>query len=246
MRPLLIASQDSKQSNALDTQYRKLQGEIKSVEKQKELIEEERLKALQDIQRLRKELEGERMLAFDKDEILKRSKAREADLEEQLNSALDDLDKLDVQCDELLKAKKKSEAQSSALKNELENGARIISALEQEKTALENRYAEIESQLSQMESTQSSTNESVEQTYVLCCSPRITTLTNSEKELSSLREQVSEKDAAIAELRQRLYETSSQLEIKLKEAVGFTPVIYYWRASFANKRHKSMTNRPRG
>lgn len=159
MRPLLIASQDSNKSKALDREYQKLKGEVKAVEKQKKDIEEERRKAIQDVQRLTKELEGERMLALDKDEILKRAKAREADLEEQLNTALDDLDKLEAQCDELLRAKKKVEEHSETLKAELENGAKIIAVLEKEKSSLEKKASELETKLTALESDQSTSDE---------------------------------------------------------------------------------------
>lgn len=150
MRPLLIASRETGQQRLRDSEFKKLEKNLNNVKSQKEEVQEKLHKVEQELSKLNDVLEAERFLAIDKEEILKRSKAREQELEEQLNNALDDLDKLELQCDELLEAQAKSQSQSALLKAELEKGAQLITSLEKDKADLKDRIYMLEDEISDM------------------------------------------------------------------------------------------------
>lgn len=146
MKPLLNAT-------FIDNQLRKKNEEIENLSKtiknealikkqlllEKQIAEEQKLK-------IEQALQNERALALDKEEILKRTQEREAKLSEQLASAVEDLDRLEAQCDDLLTVKKKLDIQAEKWRVELENNSVLISKLEEEKINLINQIKDLETE----------------------------------------------------------------------------------------------------
>ncbi|KAK9467953.1 P-loop containing nucleoside triphosphate hydrolase protein [Lipomyces arxii] len=147
MQPLLLAQRETVQSLARDEEYRKVVNQLTDVEKECDSLRDRARRAESESKRIVENLESERALALDKEEILTRTQAREADLEEQLAIALEDLDKLEGQCEELLEAKRKADDEVRQWRTELEKGARIIGRLEGEKGELEKRLALVDGEL---------------------------------------------------------------------------------------------------
>jgi myosin heavy chain 9/10/11/14 len=161
MRPLLIASREAGQQQIRDTEFKKLEKDISSIKSEKAGVEDKLHKTEQDLKKLNETLEGERLLAGDKEEILRRSRAKEQELQEQLSTTLDDLDRLEAQCDELLEAKKQSESESALWKSELAKGANLITSLEKDKSDLKDRIYLLEDEIDDLkESYQSNDVES--------------------------------------------------------------------------------------
>ncbi|KAJ8100712.1 P-loop containing nucleoside triphosphate hydrolase protein [Lipomyces tetrasporus] len=148
MQPLLIAQRETVQSMARDGEYRKVVAQLADSESESQKARERARKFETEMKKVQETLESERALAIDNQEILRRSQKREADLEEQLAGALDDLDKLEAQCEELLDAKRKADKEVEMWRGELEKGARIIGRLEGEKSALDKRMEALVADLS--------------------------------------------------------------------------------------------------
>lgn len=156
MRPLLIASRENNQQEIRDSRLKKLEKDIDNIQSDKAQVESELHKTEQDLKKLNQKLEGERLLANDREEILKRSKLREEELQEQLTGALDDLDKLEIQCDELLETQKQSQLESTAWKAELEKGAALIASLEKDKIDLKDRIYLLEDEIDELKESHKS------------------------------------------------------------------------------------------
>ncbi|KTW30216.1 hypothetical protein T552_00694 [Pneumocystis carinii B80] len=144
MKPLLNAT-------FIDNQLRKKNEEIEALSKmiKNEALEKKQLqleKKIAEEQKLKIEeaLQNERALALDKEEILKRTQEREAKLSEELAGAIEDLDRLEAQCDDLLAVKKKLDIQAEKWRVELQKGSVLISKLEEEKGELINQIKSLE------------------------------------------------------------------------------------------------------
>ncbi|KAG4304526.1 hypothetical protein PORY_001919 [Pneumocystis oryctolagi] len=144
MKPLLNAT-------FTDSQLRKKNEEIKALSKiikDEALIKEKLLleKQIAEKEKLKFEetLQNERALALDKEEILKRTQEREIELSEQLAIAIQDLDRLEARCDDLLTVKKNADIQAEKWKVELQKGNVLISELEKEKHDLISQIHDLE------------------------------------------------------------------------------------------------------
>lgn len=200
MRPLLIVSRENGHSEAQMMEIKKLEQSIKSMESQRNAAKDEHRKVELQLSKIQETLDSERRLALDKEEFLKRSQEREVDLEDQLTGALDDLDRLEIQCEELLMAKKKVDTQADTWRNELENGALIIGTLEKERSQLKARIAELEQELAHTTSSQVNELEKHEQ------------LT---QELVSLKGSLAQREKQVAELEHVIASNEKQIQLKL-------------------------------
>lgn len=212
MSPLLLASQDTGRSKAQDMEIEKLEKNIKEAETLKQKLEEDYRKAGTELAQVKEVLEREREIALDKEEILKRVQQHESDLEEQLAGALEDLDNLEIQCEELLMAKKKVDSEIETWKGELVKGAKLIGILETEKAKLKEQLYLVEEELDASSATQQSQK------------TQIDSLTG---ELEYLRSQLEERQARIAELEDmlekaeaRMSENSQSSEKNLQEVTS--------------------------
>ncbi|OLL25620.1 Myosin type-2 heavy chain 2 [Neolecta irregularis DAH-3] len=136
LKPLLKVSQNDEVIRRKEIEISQLQAKMKEEEISRQRILEEKRKFESEKEELEDLLRRERDLALDKDEIFKRSQQRESDLSEQLKEALTDIDRLEEQCDQLMAAKHRVDSQIETLKNNLAEGARLISRLEEEKADL--------------------------------------------------------------------------------------------------------------
>lgn len=134
LRPLLLASRESGNNQLVKT----LRKTLKNKEESQKKLAEQQVLTEQKLQQVMRDLEAERSLAFDKEEILKRTQARELELEQQLATALDDLDQLESRCGEVLSSNGKLETQIEIWRKEVTNGAQLLQQLQQEKKGLEN------------------------------------------------------------------------------------------------------------
>jgi myosin protein heavy chain len=205
MRPLLIASRANDQKVARDSEIKKLEQSLKNYENGKQKLEQEHRKAELELERINKILEGERLLALDKEEILKRAQARETDLEDQLNVTLQDLDRLETQCEELLTAKRKADSQAELWRKELERGTTLIASLESEKQQLKEQIATLESEVDKVTEHQADKNNETQK------------LT---QELSFLKESLGQRERKAEELEMRLKKSEAELENKMKSIVS--------------------------
>lgn len=205
MRPLLMISRETGPSEAQLLELKKLEQTCKTMETERESLKDEQRKVEQQLTKMQETLESERRLALDKEEFLKRSQEREADLEDQLTGALDDLDKLEVQCEELLIAKKKVDAQADVWRSELENGAQIIGTLEEEKAQLKKRIAALEEELAHFTSNHVKGLEKHERLA---------------KELGSIRELLGDREKIISELEETIAKSEEQHKAKIAEVAS--------------------------
>lgn len=201
IKPLLVVSEDSGGSMAQELVIKKLTDTVKVIESEKSAAVDDHKRAEQKLKSLEETLESERMLALDKEEILKRSQEREYDLEEQLTGALEDLDDLEVQCEELLLAKKRVDSQAEVFRTELENGAVIIQHLEQEKSKLRQKLVELEEENAKSTSNQAKKLEEFERLS---------------EELNALKHELSEKNELISELEEKVAERDEDIQTKIE------------------------------
>ena len=82
--------------------------------------------------RVEEDLEAERALALDKDDLLDRSKKREVELAEEVTALQADLDNLDSQLDRALKIQKTSEEKYETLREAFDRAAEHLVRLENE------------------------------------------------------------------------------------------------------------------
>lgn len=197
MQPLLIVSRESGRSKAQDMAIRKLEESVQRVEKERDDIKTERKNIEVNLKTLQETLESERILASEKEEVFKRSQEREADLEDQLIGALDDLDRLELQCDELLIAKKKVDGQAQTWRHELENGALLIQHLEGERSKLKAHLELLEEEIARTQWDQAHKLEQHEKLSL---------------ELTQVRHLLEEREDEIRKLRELLAKSREELE----------------------------------
>ncbi|KAG5519882.1 hypothetical protein PMAC_000159 [Pneumocystis sp. 'macacae'] len=201
MKPLLNAT-------FIDDQLRKKNEEIDNLSKiienealtKKKLLLEKQT-AEEQILKLEEALQNERVLALDKEEILKRTQEREAKLSEQLASAIEDLDRLEMQCDDLLAVKRKLDIQAEKWRVELQNGSVLISKLEEEKHNLINHIRELEAKNNILsKNCLSSSNVEEYESRIKC-----------------LEASLSEKDLKISQFNKKMEDKTLKIEETFKE-----------------------------
>ena len=107
------------------------------------------------MQRIQHTLESERALALDKEEIFLRLQNREAELIEKLQTALEDQESLEGQVDALMAARKSAEQEAGERLKQVEQASQIINRLETEKGDLNDRIAELDAHLAEVERSRS-------------------------------------------------------------------------------------------
>ncbi|KAF5097307.1 hypothetical protein D0Z00_002448 [Geotrichum galactomycetum] len=200
MRPLLIVSRESGTSKAQDMMIKKLEKTVKVIEQERNSVKDEHKRVELQLKSLEETLDSERRLALDKEEILKRSQQREDDLEDQLAGALEDLDDLELQCEELLIAKKRVDSQAETLRSELDKGAVIIGHLEEERVKLKNKLAILEEETARNTSNQAAKLEEIEKL---------------QDELTKLKHELSNRNSLINELEEKALQSDGEVQSKL-------------------------------
>jgi hypothetical protein len=162
--------------------------------------------------RLEKELQNERSLIADKDGILTRSKKREQDLTDQLDAALDDVDHLESQCEELLEAKHRVDKQAETLKSELARGTALVAELERHKLTLTQRLHHQENDHREVIRLSEFQSRRVRELYISWFMFTPLTFQCSEKENSSLQNELKLKESEFAAFKRKQQAEIKQLE----------------------------------
>ena len=203
MRPLLGATRQSQEVKKREEEIKKLQEKMAAEEQARASIEEERRRAETEIQRIQHTLESERALALDKEEIFLRLQNREAELIEKLQGALEDQESLEGQVDALMAARKAAEQEAGERLKQVEQASQIISRLETEKGDLNDRIAELDAHLAEVERSRSLRTEEEE---------RLT------QETRMLQSQLSLRERKMQDLEAKLLENDQELDLKLSAA----------------------------
>ena len=203
MRPLLGVTRQSNEVKKREEEIKKLQEKMMEEEQDRARVEEDRRKAEGEIQRIQHTLESERALALDKEEIFRRLQDREAELEDKLQGAIEDQEHLEGQVDDLIAARKTAEEEADQRRVQLEQAGQIIEKLESEKTDLNDRIAELDAHLAEVERTKSMRSEQEEAL---------------QQEIRMLQSQLSLRERKVQELESKLLKNDQDLDQKLATA----------------------------
>ena len=203
MRPLLGATRQSNEVKKREMEIKRLQEKMQLEEQNRARVEDERRRAEGEIQRVQHTLESERALALDKEEIFRRLQDREAELTEKLQGALEDQDGLEGQIDELMAARMAAEEQAERHRSQVDRATQIISKLESEKGDLNDRIAELDAHLQEVEQSKSRRSEQEEAL---------------QQEIRMLQSQLSLKERKLQDLEAKLLKTDQDLDVKLANA----------------------------
>lgn len=99
-------------------------------QREKEALEGLKMQLESEKRKIEEDLEAERALALDKDDLLERSKKRESELEEEVATLRQDLDTLDSQLDRALENHKASEEKYKSLRDAFDKAAEHLVRLE--------------------------------------------------------------------------------------------------------------------
>ena len=147
MKPLLGETRSAAEFKKRDDKIQQLEAKIRRDVAERHKFEEERRRTEMEIQRVQQQMDSERALALDKEEIFKRLQVREAELTEKLSGAIEDQENLEDQLDELIVAKKKADESLECRLAQLEQAGEIIQRLETEKNELQGHIAELDVKL---------------------------------------------------------------------------------------------------
>jgi myosin protein heavy chain len=120
-------------------------------QKEKEALESLKMRLEADKKKIESDLEAERALGMDKDDLLERSKRHEAELEEEVRALQSDLDILDSQLDRVLKLQKEADEKHEALKEAFDQAAEHLVRLEAEQKNWGGREVELVEQLNELQ-----------------------------------------------------------------------------------------------
>ncbi|KAG4301526.1 hypothetical protein PCK1_002011 [Pneumocystis canis] len=203
IKPLLNATFTDNQLRKKNEEIQALSKIIKDEALIKKQILLEKQAAEEQKSKFEEALQNERALALDKEEILKRTQEREAKLSEQLAGAIEDLDRLEAQCDDLLAAKKKVDIEAEKWRVELQNGSILISKLEEEKQDLINHIRDLEAKNSVL-------------------SEKCLSINNAEKyesRIKYLETSLLEKESEVIQFNKKLKDETLRIETSFKEKI---------------------------
>ncbi len=112
-------------------------------QQEKEAIEKLRAQLELEKRKVDEELELERSVGVDKDQLLERSKKRESELEEEVLALQADLDTLDSQLDRAMQTQKATEAKYETMRDAFDQAAEHLTRLEEEQKVWKSREAEL-------------------------------------------------------------------------------------------------------
>src|SRR5579864_1867239 len=99
-----------------------------------------------EMRRLEEDLNQERSLTADNQEMLRRSKIKEQELQDQLESLLKELEESDNNYDTLMDSFAESQRTVERMRAELNLGAQLVQKLQEEKVALLEKVDELSSE----------------------------------------------------------------------------------------------------
>ncbi|PHH86936.1 hypothetical protein CDD83_9561 [Cordyceps sp. RAO-2017] len=203
MKPLLGATRSATEVKRRDAMIKQLNDKMRLEMENRQKLEEERRNCHSEMMRVQQTLESERALALDKEEIFKRLRNREAELEEKLAGAIEDQERLEDQLDDLMEAKNRAEREVEKFRSQLEQAATLIAKLEEEKSQLSAKSMELETAVEDISQKQS---ERSEQEAAL------------EDEIKVLQSQLALKTRKTQDLESKLLQTDQDFEVKMHAA----------------------------
>jgi len=114
----------------------------------------ERRSLANDMKRLEEDLVHERSLALDNQEMLRRSKIKEQELEDQLESLLRELEESEDNYDNLMDSFADSQRTVERMRQELNLGAQLVQKLQDEKLQLMEELNELHEENAEVEQAQ--------------------------------------------------------------------------------------------
>lgn len=200
MKPLLGATRTATEVKKRDVMIQQLHEKMQVELGHRQKLEDDRRNAHGELMRIQKTLESERALALDKEEIFKRLRLRETELEEKLAGAIEDQERLEDELDDMMQARDRAQADMEKHRSQLEQAVSIVAKLEDEKKKLAGRAVELETSLSDVTQRQSQRSE---QEAAL------------EQEIKMLQSQLSLKERKAQDLEAKLLQVDQDVQIKL-------------------------------
>lgn len=204
MRPLLAATRNDDELRKKDAELELIRERAERDQREREALESLKMRLEQGKRKVEEDLEAERRLGIDKDALLARSKKREGQLEDDIQTLQVDIDTLDSQLDRVLRDQKATEDKYEALREAFDQAAEHLVRLEHEQVGWTGRETEL------VERLQKADNE------IKRLSSAKEILEKSGEELKLL---VSEREEDIARVRERMEAALADMEGKLTAEV---------------------------
>ncbi|KAG8883338.1 hypothetical protein FRB97_006763 [Tulasnella sp. 331] len=204
IRPLLAATRNDEELRKKELELVLARERADRDKKEKQALESLKTRLEAEKRKVEDDLQAERDLALDKDQILERSKKREAELEEDIIALQADLDMMDSQLDRAVAGQKASDQKYKDLKTAFDEAAEQLERLEAEEQLWKEREAEL------MEEGHQKGEEwtALSQAKALL-----------EKEVDDAKRSLREKDEDLRRVKDRLEGTLVDLEAKLATEV---------------------------
>jgi chromosome segregation ATPase len=172
MKPLVTASRAAEEDKAKKAAVAAMEARIAEEKNHTKKLEEERQRIEAEKARIEEALLCERALAADTQEILRRSKEKQQEMEDQLESFMSELEEADNNYDKLMDSFAESQRTVERMRSELTIGAQLVQKLQEEKLEL---LEEIEDVSREIETEKVMDDEQLEKMRQLYC-PLIITL----------------------------------------------------------------------
>jgi myosin heavy chain 9/10/11/14 len=143
MKPLVTASRAAEEEKAKKAAVAAMEARIAEEKKHTQKLEEERQRIEAEKARIEEALLSERALAADTQEILRRSKEKQQEMEDQLESFMAELEEADNNYDKLMDSFAESQRTVERMRSELTIGAQLVQKLQEEKLELLEEIEEV-------------------------------------------------------------------------------------------------------
>ncbi|KAG8951087.1 hypothetical protein FRC04_006746 [Tulasnella sp. 424] len=143
IRPMLAATRNDDELRKKEVELALARERAEREKKEKAALEALKMNLESEKRKVEEDLRAERDLAIDKDRIIERSKAREAELEEDITTLQADLDVLDGQLDRAVESQKATEEKYNSLKEAFDKAAEHLVRLEKEEKEWKAREVEL-------------------------------------------------------------------------------------------------------
>lgn len=143
IRPMLAATRNDEELRKKEVELALARERAEREKKEKAALEALKMNLESEKRKVEEDLRAERDLAIDKDRIIERSKAREAELEEDITTLQADLDVLDGQLDRAVESQKATEEKYNSLKEAFDKAAEHLVRLEKEEKEWKAREVEL-------------------------------------------------------------------------------------------------------
>ncbi|KAG9003013.1 hypothetical protein FRB94_001636 [Tulasnella sp. JGI-2019a] len=143
IRPMLAATRNDEELRKKELELALARERADRDKREKQALESLKTRLEAEKRKVEDDLQAERDLALDKDQILERSKKREAELEEDILALQADLDMMDSQLDRAIASQKASDEKHKDLKEAFDKAAEHLVRLEAEEQLWKEREAEL-------------------------------------------------------------------------------------------------------